>query len=230
MRFLIFNMVVFLSIGYLFTAAPGQSVGNWLDATIDMVSRTVASAPPTAAPKKIPAPEDKLAQSAASTPAPATTQNDDIKITADKIQKIISESINSNLKEIAAGLGGVNADKLAPLQRVSATTAAPADQTAPSPIDRASQAAVTGKTPDPVKQNTMSPTVSRAPAEADLLLASGFSELYPADPKAVSSGRDALAPQDTVAAPVFMNPGDRQAALSELIQNLQLTYLERAGQ
>jgi hypothetical protein len=31
-----------------------------------------------------------------------------------------------------------------------------------------------------------------------------------------------------VAAPVFMSPVDRQAALSELIQNLQLTYLERA--
>ena len=62
------------------------------------------------------------------------------------------------------------------------------------------------------------------------MLASGFSELYPAYPKAVPTARDELALQDTVAAPVFMNPRDRQAALSELIQNLQLTYLERAGQ
>ena len=68
MRFLIFNMVVFLSIGYLFTAAPGQSVGNWIDATIDKVSRTVASAPPTDAPKHVPAPADKLAQSVVSAP------------------------------------------------------------------------------------------------------------------------------------------------------------------
>ena len=156
MRFLIFNMVVFLSIGYLFTAAPGQSVGNWLDATIDVVSRTVASAPSTAASKQILAPEDKLAQSAVSAPAPVTAQNDDIKITADKIQEIISDSINSNLKEIASSLGGVHADKPAPLPRVAATTAAPADQNAPLPIDRASQTAVTGKTPDSVKQNTMS--------------------------------------------------------------------------
>ena len=229
MRFLIFNMVVFLSIGYLFTAAPGQSVGSWLDATIGMVSRTVASTPPTAASKQIPAPEDKLAQSAVSTSAAATEQNDDIKITADKIQEIISDSINSNLKEIVAGLGGVHADKPASLPQVATTTAAPADQNAPSPIERAGETTVTGKTPDLAKQNTMSPTVSRAPADADTMLASGFSKLYPADQNTVSTARDALAPQDTFTATVFMNPGDRQAALSELIQSLQLTSLERAG-
>jgi len=230
MRFFIFNMVVFLCIGYLFTAAPGQSVGNWLDATIDMISRTVASTPPISATKQIPATEDKLAQSAVSTSTPANEQNDDIKITADKIQEIISDSINSNLKEIVAGLGGVHADKPVSLPRVASTTAAPADQNAPSPIDRASQTTVTGKTPDSVKQNTMSPTVSRAPADADTMLASRFSKLYPSDQNTVSTARDALAPQDTFAAPVFMSPGDRQAALSELIQSLQLTSLARAGQ
>ena len=230
MRFLIFNMVVFLSIGYLFTAAPGQSVGNWLDATIDMVSRVAASAPPTASPKQMPAREDKLAQLVVSTPLPVAPHNDDIKINGNTIQKIISDSVNNYLEEIVAARGGVQADKAAPLPRAAATTAAPADQTAPLPINRASQIAVAGKTPDPVEQNTTSPTVSRAPAEADALLASGFSELYPAEPKAVSTARDEVTPQDTVAAPVFMNSGDRQAALSELIQNLQLTYLERAGQ
>ena len=76
MRFLIFNMVVFLSIGYLFTAAPGQSIGNWIDATIDKVSRTVASASPTDAPKQVPA----LAQSTVSPPTPVAAQNDNIKI------------------------------------------------------------------------------------------------------------------------------------------------------
>lgn len=230
MRFLIFNMVVFLSIGYLFTAAPGQSVGNWLDATIDMVSRIVASAPPTAASKKMPALEDKLAQLVVPTPLPVAPHNDDIKINGNTIQKIISDSVNNYLEEIAAGRGGVQADNAAPLPRAAATTAAPADQTAPLPINRASQTTVTGKMPDPAEQNTTPPTVSRAPAEADALLASGFSELYPAEPKAVSTASDELAPQHTFSAPGFMNLGDRQAALSELIQNLQLTYLERAGQ
>ena len=230
MRFLIFNMVVFLSIGYLFTAAPGQSVGNWLDATIDMVSRIAASKPPTAPPKQMPAPEEKLAQLVVPMPLPVAPHNDDIKINGDTIQKIISDSVNNYLEEIAAGRGGVQADKAAPLPRAAATTAAPADQTAPLPINRASQTAVTGKTPDLVEQNTTPPPVSRAPAEADALLASGFSELYPAEPKAVSTAREELAPQDTVVSPVFMNSGDRQTALSELIQDLQLTYLERAGQ
>ena len=41
MRFLVFNLVVFLSIGYLFTAAPGQSVGSWLDGTINSVGDVI---------------------------------------------------------------------------------------------------------------------------------------------------------------------------------------------
>ena len=228
MRFLIFNIVVFLSIGYLFTAAPGQSVGNWLDATIDMVSQSVASAPPNAASRQILASEDKMAPSAVSASAPVTSQNDDIKITADKIQEIVSASINSNLREIAASLGGVQADNTAPLPHAAATTAAPADQTAPLSLDRVSQTAATGKTQGLLNPHKTLPTVSQLPADADTMLASGFSELYPADSTAVSATRDAPASQDMVAAPVFMSPGDRQAALSELIQNLQLTYLERA--
>ena len=230
MRFLIFNMVVFLSIGYLFTAAPDQSVGNWIDATIDKASQTVASASPPVVPKQVPAPADKLEQLVISKPLPVASQNNDIKINSDTIQKIISDSVNSYLEEIVAGAGGIQADDTAPLPRVALNSATKADHTTPLPIDRASQTAVTGKTPDSIKQNTTSPKVIRAPADADALLASGFSELYPAEPKAVSTARDELAPQDTVAAPVFMNSGDRQAALSELIQTLQLTYLERAGQ
>ena len=230
MRFLIFNMVVFLSIGYLFTAVPGQSVGNWLDATIDMASRIVASAPPTAAPKQMPALEDKLAQLVVPTPLPVAPHNDDIKIDGNTIQKIISDSVNNYLEEIAAGRGGVQADKAAPLPRAAATTAVPADQAASLQINRASQTAVTGKTPNPVEQNITSPSVSRAPAEADALLANGFSELYPSEPKAVSTELNELELEDKLAAPVYMNSGDRQAALSTLIQNLQFTYLERTGQ
>ena len=230
MRFLIFNLVVFLSIGYLFTAAPGQSVGNWIDATVDKVSRTVALASPTDASKQVLAPAGKLAQSVASTPTNVSAQNNDIKINDNKIQKIISDSVNRYLKEIVAGSGGAQADNTASLPRVAVANAATAEQTAPLPIDRASQTAIKAKTPDPVNQSTTLPPVIQAPAEADELLASGFSELYSADPKVVVAARDELAPKDVVAAPVFMNSGDRQAALSELIQNLQLTYLERAGQ
>jgi hypothetical protein len=230
MRFLIFNLVVFLSIGYLFTAAPGQSVGNWIDATIDKVSRTVALAPPTDAPKHVLAPANMLAQSATATSTPVAAENDDIKINDNKIQKIISDSINSYLKEIVAGSGGIQADNTASLPRVPVTNTVTADKTAPLPIDRASQTAAKAKTPGPVEQNTTLPTVIRASAEADELLASGFSELYPADQKVLVAARDELAPQNIIAAPVFMNSGDRQAALSELIQNLQLTYIKRAGQ
>ena len=43
MRFLVFNLVVFLSIGYLFTAAPGQSVGSWLDGTINSVGDVITN-------------------------------------------------------------------------------------------------------------------------------------------------------------------------------------------
>ena len=226
MRFLIFNMVVFLSIGYLFTAAPGQSIGNWIDATIDKVSRTVASASPTDAPKQVPA----LAQSTVSPPTPVAAQNDNIKINDSTIQKIISDSVNSYLKEIAAGSGGGQTDNTASSSRVDVANDVIADQTAPLPIDRANRTAVTAATSSLAKKHTTVPPVIQASATSDESLASGFSELYPADPKVVVATRDELAPQDVDDSPVFMNSGDRQAALSELIQNLQLTYLERAGQ
>lgn len=227
MRFLIFNMVVFLSIGYLFTAAPGQSVGNWIDATIDKVSRSVASASPADAKENGLAPANELAQLVVPAPLPVATHNDDIKINGNTIQKIISDSVNSYLGEIVAGSGGVQADKTVSSPLVAVNNAATTDHTALSPIDRA---AVTATVTDLVKQNTTPSTVSRASATADAALASGFSELYPADPEAVVAAPDELVPQDIIATPVFMNSGDRQAALSELIQNLQLTYLERAGQ
>ena len=230
MRFLIFNMVVFLSIGYLFTAAPDQSVGNWIDATIDKASRTVASASATIASKQVPAPADKLKPSVISKPLPVATKNDDIKINSDTIQKIISDSVNSYLEDIVSGSGGIQADNTTSLPRVAVTNAATADHTAPLPIDRARQTAVTATTSDLVKQSTTLPPAIQGSAEADELLASSFSELYPVDPKAGVAAREEPAPQDIIAAQVFMNSGDRQAALSELIQNLQLTYLERAGQ
>ena len=129
-----------------------------------------------------------------------------------------------------AGSGGGQADNTAPLPTVAVTNAATVDQTAPLPIDRASQTAITATTPNMANQNTTLPPVVEASAEADELLKSGFSELYPADPKVVSAARDELVPKDIIVAPGFMSSGDRQAALSELIQNLQLTYLERAGQ
>ena len=226
MRFLIFNMVVFLSIGYLFTAAPGQSIGNWIDATIDKVSRTVASASPTDAPKQVPA----LAQSTVSPPTPVAAQNDNIKINDSKIQKIISDSVNSYLKEIVAGSGGGQTDNTASSSRVDVTNNVIADQTAPLPIDRAIRTAVTAATSSLAKKHTTVPPVIQESATSDESLASGFSELYPVDPKVVVATRDELAPPDVVDSPVFMNSGDRQAALSELIQNLQLTYLARAGQ
>ena len=69
--------------------------------------------------------------------------------------------VNSYLEEIVAGSGGVQADNTASLPRVAVTNAATADQTAPLPIDRASQTAITATTPDLVNQNTTLPPVSR---------------------------------------------------------------------
>ena len=52
MRFLVFNLVVFLSIGYLFTAAPGQSVGSWLDGTINSIGNAMTDPSETETDKK----------------------------------------------------------------------------------------------------------------------------------------------------------------------------------
>ena len=109
MRFLVFNLVVFLSIGYLFTAAPGQSVGSWLDGTINSVGNVMTDQSEIKSNKKLNVslsskPEstnhfdpDKSNIQVSGQPSSGKGSN---QFNAEKIQKTISDAINANLQQI----------------------------------------------------------------------------------------------------------------------------------
>ena len=80
------------------------------------------------------------------------------------------------------------------------------------------------KTVEPVKKPSQQST-----AESEEALAKAFHELYPADSTKTTIPDASLPMSETQPALTFMTPSDRQQALSELIQNLQLTYVTRAG-
>ena len=224
MRFLIFNIVVLLSIGYLLTASPGQSVGNWLDNTLDTFKKTAEIAPKTdkslvqtTPSNKAPIIEvdNKSVKSLAENKNKTESNSDEVKITANKIQKIIKESINNNLREIVTKFESIADKSLVQgavpekINTVDLATQKPEQKTA-------NTTAVTD-----IKQK------KTTEAEEDLALA--FSELYSKNNDVSSSNKHTLMADTTAEKTVFMTPNDRQVALSELIQNLQVTYLERLG-
>jgi len=234
MRFLVFNLVVLLSIGYLFTAAPGQSVGSWLDDTIDTISKVASD---TAEPDIIQKPQLALptkpmngnaagqdVSAGAKSPQPVAQQlvspAPEDQITVEKIQKIINDSISTNLQQIARNLQP-SARVAAPSKMAKAGTSSPQTQS-----DIAAEPMAKKISPDTAVLDN--PKIAAQPNK-DEALAKAFRELYPAEVKAAAATKSVPSAEAAPSSLAFMTPSDRQSALSELIQNLQLTYVSRVG-
>ena len=239
MRFLVFNLVVFLSIGYLFTAAPGQSVGSWLDGTINSVGNVMTDQSEIKSNKKL---NVSLSSKPESTNhfdpdksniqvsgQPSSGMGSD-QINVEKIQKTVSDAINANLRQIVSNLHLAEPqtiDAVKPDQAVMAKTSKRAGQIKsdkPKAVKKNEGASTVVKTAETANRP---PQQSTADTEEEL--AKAFRELYPVD-TSKTTVPDATVPRvETQPAMTFMTPSDRQQALSELIQNLQLTYIARAG-
>ena len=239
MRFLVFNLVVFLSIGYLFTAAPGQSVGSWLDGTINSVADVMTDQSEKKSNKKL---------NVSSSSEPESTNHFDSatsniqvsgqpslgkgsnQINIEQIQKTISDAINANLQQIVSNLHMADrpsVDAVKPDEPMMATISNKVRQTKPDkpePVKRNESASVGVKTGElakkPLQQNN---------ADTEEALKKGFRELYPADPSKTTLSDATLPMVETQPEVTFMTASDRQQALSELIQNLQLNYITQAG-
>ena len=239
MRFLVFNLVVFLSIGYLFTAAPGQSVGSWLDGTINSVGDVITNQSEIKSDKKLNVSlpskpkttnhfdPDKSNIQVSDQPSSGKESN---QINVEKIQKTISDAINANLRQIVSNLHIAEpqtVDAVKPDQAVTATTSDEAGQIKPDkpvPVKKNENASTVVKTAELAKKSPQQST-----ADTEEALAKAFRELYPADANKTTVPDASLPMIETQPAPTFMTPSDRQQALSELIQNLQLTYITQAG-
>ena len=239
MRFLVFNLVVFLSIGYLFTAAPGQSVGSWLDGTINSVGDVITNQSEIKSDKKLNVslpskPEttnhfdpDKSNVQVSGQPSSGKGSN---QINVEKIQKTISDAINANLRQIVSNLRIAEpqtVDVVKPDQAVTATSSDEAGQIKPDkpvPVKKNENASTVVKTEELAKKSPQKST-----ADTEEALAKAFRELYPADTSKTTAPDATLPMIETQPAVTFMTASDRQQALSELIQNLQLTYITRTG-
>ena len=239
MRFLVFNLVVFLSIGYLFTATPGQSVGSWLDGTINSVGNLMTDQSEIKVDKKLnvslsPKTEstnhfdpDKSNIQVSGQPSSGEGDN---QINVEKIQKTISDAINANLRQIVSNLRIAEpqtVDAVKPDQAVTATTSDEAGQIKPDkpvPVKKNKNASTVVKTAELAKKSPQKSTADKEEA-----LAKAFRELYPADTSKIKVPDATLPMIETQPAVTFMTASDRQQALSELIQNLQLTYITQTG-
>ena len=239
MRFLVFNLVVFLSIGYLFTAAPGQSVGSWLDGTINSVGDVITNQSEIKSDKKLNVSlpskpkttnhldPDKSNIQVSGQPSSGKGSN---QINVEKIQKTISDAINANLRQIVSNLRIAEpqtVDAVKPDQAVTATTSDEAGQMKPDkpvPLKKNENASTVIKTAELAKKSPQKST-----ADTEEALAKAFRELYPADTRKTTVPDETLPTIETQPAVTFMTASDRQQALSELIQNLQLTYITRTG-
>ena len=239
MRFLVFNLVVFLSIGYLFTAAPGQSVGSWLDGTIKSVGNVMTDQSEIKSNKKLNVslsskPEstnhfdpDKSNIQVSGQPSSGKGSN---QFNAEKIQKTISDAINANLQQIVSNLHMADrpsVDAVKPDEAIMATSSNEVGQIKPDkpiPVKRNESASIVVKTADPARKPLQQNT-----ADTEEALAKAFRELYPADTSKTTVPDATLPVIETQPVVAFMTASDRQQALSELIQNLQLTYITRGG-
>ena len=239
MRFLVFNLVVFLSIGYLFTAAPGQSVGSWLDGTINSVGDVITNQSEIKSDKKLNVSlpskpkttnhfdPDKSNIQVSGQPSSGKGSN---QINVEKIQKTISDAINANLRQIVSNLRIAEpqtVDAVKPDQAVTATTSDEAVQIKPDkpvPVKKNENASTVVKTAELAKKSPQKST-----ADTEEALAKAFRELYPADTSKTTAPDATLPMIETQPEVTFMTASDRQQALSELIQNLQLTYITRTG-
>lgn len=239
MRFLVFNLVVFLSIGYLFTAAPNQSVGSWLDGTINSVGNVMTDQSEIKSNKKLnvslsPKPDstnhfdpDKSNIQVSGQPSSDKGSN---QINVEKVQKTISEAINASLRQIVSNLHLADrqlAESVKPDQAVVETASTEAEQIKtfkPVPVKKNESGSTDVKTLEPAKKPLQQNT-----ADTEEALAKAFRELYPADNSKTTVPDATLPTIETQPAVTFMTASDRQQALSELIQNLQLTYIARAG-
>ena len=191
MRFLIFNLVVFRSIGYLFTAAPGQSVGSWLDGTINSVGDVMTNQSEIQSDKKLNVSlpskpkttnhfdPDKSNIQVSGQPSSGKGSN---QINVEKIQKTISDAINANLRQIVSNLRIAEpqtVDAVKPDQAVTATTTDEAKRMKPDktiPVIKNENASTVVKTAELAKKSPQKST-----ADTEEALAKAFRELYPAD-------------------------------------------------
>lgn len=240
MRFLVFNIVVMLSLGYLLTGQKDQSVGNWLDALPGKITTSYETGDLTA----LLADDEHSKGALQPSPlaAPIQPQKAPIKpqqlaepeVTADALRELVEQTVRKSVTR-----------RMKQLNEVAETTAL-ADNSQPAekiaqPVNSGQSAAMTEQPSNsveaalPVEADIALQQPSIASDDADLAQAlSEFSKTP--DIGTMQEGRNseaeaagAMASDASPDKPAFMTPQERRLALSDFIQQVQLVSLERGG-
>ena len=240
MRFLVFNIVVLLSLGYLLTGQKDQSVGNWLDALPSKITTSYQTGDLTAlltddGHRKGALQPSPLAAPIQPQKAPIEPQQlAEPEVTADALRKLVEQTVKKSV-----------ARQVKQLNEVAETTALadnsqPAEKTAQlinsgQSADITAQAGNSVEAALPVEADTASQQPSIASDDADLAQAlSEFSKNLDIGTRQEGTNSEAgvaevMAADASPDTPAFMTPQERRLALSDFIQQVQLVSLERGG-
>ena len=220
MKFLVFNIVVLLSLGYLITGQKNQSVGNWLDALPEKILNSYETKDLT---NFLPEKQVELAQ----TPAKNVSEVESLvsknvedkealqsKISAEKLELLIEETVRKSISEQTEKLKGQQKQRL--ISESSENLGSDITQTADI-----------SKKMDGAKPQTVS--------KSDKEFARAFAEFAKSDQTtkvdmdAFGKTADQNIQDGSDDETIFMSAYERQLALSDFIQKMQIVSVERGG-
>ena len=214
MKFLVFNIVVLLSLGYLITGQKNQSVGNWLDALPQKIINSYEDKDfspllsqgrqrPSQKEKFIPETKNALAENKVE--AKEASEN---KISGQELKLLIEKTVKESLANQAGKLNRQVEQKLKPedsdMLVASINSAIHKDQ------EHKDQEA-------------------RENPESDEELARAFSEFKKVEGGGLGENQNEKVQNVVQKQPTFMSASERRLALSDFIQQMQVVSVERGG-
>lgn len=220
MKFLVFNIVVLLSLGYLITGQKNQSVGNWLDALPEKILNSYETKDLT---NFLPEKQVELARTPAKNVSKVEslvsknvedTEASQSKISAEKLELLIEETVRKSISEQTEKLKEQQKQRLIP-------------ESSESLGSEITQTADISKKMDGAKPQTIS--------KSDKEFARAFAEFAKtdqttkADVDAFGKTADQNIQDGSDDETTFMSAYERQLALSDFIQKMQIVSVERGG-
>ena len=220
MKFLVFNIVVLLSLGYLVTGQKNQSVGNWLDALPEKILSSYETKDLT---NFLPEKQVEIARTPAKNESEVeslVSKNVEVKeasqsrISAEKLELLIEETVRKSISEQTEKSKGHQKQRL--ISEGSKNLGSDTTHTADI-----------SKKMDGAKPQTIS--------KSDKEFARAFAEFAKSDQTtevdvdvfdktADNNIQDVSEDQNT-----FMSAYERRLALSDFIQQMQIVSVERGG-
>ena len=220
MKFLVFNIVVLLSLGYLVTGQKNQSVGNWLDALPEKILSSYETKDLT---NFLPEKQVEITRKPVKNVSEVESlvsknvegkEASQSRISAEKLELLIEETVRKSISEQTEKLKGQQKQRM--ISEGSENLGSDTTQTAD-----------VSKKMDGAKPQTISKSdkeFARAFAEFAKSDQTTKVDLDAFDKTADNNIQDVSEDQNT-----FMSAYERRLALSDFIQQMQIVSVERGG-